>query len=475
MRQARGSLVLVLEGLALVGAGGACGGLPRVEYIAPGAADSSEFLVRTFEPANQPYSTDQVLYAISPDWTLLAIWTGDDTIELFDVATGLPAGPSLEGGFDVVRWWGDNLDFGHGQFLTFSTDGRLLFWAHNKKVVVWDVSTREVLLKQEIKGLRNRWEAMGAGVRVVPGGRFLVWTTDDGVVVWDSSSRRATSVPNEHGVCGFTSDGRLLAMTHSLWDLERGREVAAGVGGTCVGISPNGRYVATAGREGMGLWDIAGSRALPPFSARSSRHHAWSPDGRFLAFDSGDQDSEAGEIEVWDLEAEPRLHRVVPRGYRGSYDNLCRATLVITANGGLLSDTCAWTTNLWDLSQPSPRLMLSSDGPLPVETRAALWSGDGKLLVYEWGTGGMFNRKTGFGLWSIEGERSAGPRIAVRRYGWHGWLMQLSPDARLLASAAWGPGTDGKDGFMVQLWDLEAIMSADRGEAPQNAQGATSN
>ena len=39
-------------------------------------------------------------------------------------------------------------------------------------------------------------------------------------------------------------------------------------------------------------------------------------------------------------------------------------------------------------------------------------------------------------------------------------------DGQLLATAGWGPGADGKDGFVVQLWNVEALRAAARAETP---------
>lgn len=38
--------------------------------------------------------------------------------------------------------------------------------------------------------------------------------------------------------------------------------------------------------------------------------------------------------------------------------------------------------------------------------------------------------------------------------------MQISPDGRLLATAGWGPGADGRGGFVVQFWSVEALRAA---------------
>ena len=304
---------------ALAGAGGACAGVRPTGDLSPPAADTTPLLVRTFELRNQKSNAPAArAFAMDPEWTRLALPASDGTIQLFDVASGESAGPPLDGGTRTGI-----LTFDYEPFtFTFTSNGKLLVWSFGKKVVVWQVDSREILLKQEVDELK-------AGVSVVPGGRFLVWETDESTVLWDTSSRRV-STRLEGRLCDFSPDGRLLALAGSLWDyeyghllkkpvgasiwdLERGQPLVASLGGLCQGFSPDGRYVVVEGPTGTALWDVAGARALPAFRRLTDRvgrmiitRPVWSANGRFLAFTNGDF-----EVEVWDLEAVPPTHRVL--------------------------------------------------------------------------------------------------------------------------------------------------------------------
>jgi WD40 repeat protein len=171
----------------------------------------------------------------------------------------------------------------------------------------------------------------------------------------------------------------------SIWDLERGQPLVENLGGLCQGFSPDGRYVVVEGRTGTDLWDVAGGRALPAFRRLTDRvrrmiitRPVWSAGGRFLAFTNGDS-----EVEVWDLEAVPPTHRVLsePEREQPRTRSTCWPSLLLSHDGGLLSDACM-VTDLWDLSQPTSRRMLRT-GYLPTSLtqNPSVLSRDGRTLA----------------------------------------------------------------------------------------------
>jgi WD40 repeat protein len=469
----------------LAGAGGGLAAIPG--DLSPPAAETSPLPVRTFELQRRGrpligIDLNGLAFAIDPEWTRLAAPAKDGKVQLFDVASGEPAGPPLDGGFGL----GGQAFVGGPFTFTFTSNGKLLVWNWGKKVVVWQVDSREILLKQEVDDLK-------AGVSVAPGGRFLAWSTDKSTVVWDTSSR-SVSTRLEGRLCDFSPDGRLLALAGSLWDyeyarllkkpvggsiwdLERGQPLVENLGGLCHGFSPDGRYMVVESTTGTALWDVSGVRALPAFRHLTDRvrrmiidRPVWSANGRFLAFANGDLD-----VEVWDLEAVPPTHRILQEREIRYGGRACSPWLLLSHDGGLLSDAC-WVTDLWDLSQPAPRRMLRTGlilGPPimgPVGGRPSVLSRDGRTLAYTWGSGRRLlgGGDAGFGLWDVARGRAAGPRVKVRDLA----RMQFSPDGRLLATSGWGPGADGKGGPFVQLWSVEAIRAAGEGEMPDGQPAA---
>lgn len=460
----------------LAGAGGACAGVRLTGELSPPAADISPFLVRTFELRNQDSNAPAArAFALDPEWTRLALPASDGTVRIINVASGESDGPPLDGG---IRTGFMTFDYEPFTF-TFTSTGKRLVWSFGKKVVAWQVESREILLEQEV-------DEVTAGVSVAPGGRFLAWSTDRSTVVWDMSSR-GISTRLDGRLCGFSPDGRLLALAGSLWDYERGQPLkkpAGGsiwdlgrgqplvedLGGLCQGFSPDGRYVVVEGPAGTALWDVAGARALPAFRRLTDpvrgmivTRPVWNADGRFLAFTN-----RGSGVEVWDLEAVPPTHRVLSEAEREQPWTRGRClpspltSLLLSHDGGLLSDACM-VTDLWDLSRPTSRRMLRT-GYLPASLaqEPSVLSRDGRTLAYTWGSGRHLLGGGGFGLWDVASGRAAGPRIEVRDFA----RMQISPDGRLLATSGRGRGADGKSSFVVQLWNVDALRASGEGEIP---------
>ena len=107
--------------------------------------------------------------------------------------------------------------------------------------------------------------------------------------------------------------------------------------------------------------------------------------------------------------------------------------------------------------------------PTSLTQEPSVLSRDGRTLAYTWGSGRHLLGGGGFGLWDVATRRVAGPRIKVRNFA----RLQISPDGRLLATSGRAPGADGRDGFVVQLWSVEAIRAGGEGEMPGPAPAGT--
>jgi hypothetical protein len=190
---------------------------------------------------------------------------------------------------------------------------------------------------------------------------------------------------------------------------------------------------------------------------------AWSADGRFLAFLDGN-----GDVAVWDLRAEPLARRSLPSRRKGGCKvidadgrrlghrlHLPGSPQFVLANDGrVLCDSCQ-VTDIWDLSPPTPALMQRT-GLLPMTSGRPALSRDGRTLAYAWGRGQLLHGKEGFALWDAAGGGPLGPPIELGDPG----AMEFSPDGRLLATVGYGPTASGKKGFVVQLWNAEAMRAA---------------
>jgi WD40 repeat protein len=328
--------------------------------------DVSRFLVRTMPIGNLGSVTcNGRRYAINADWTLLAAPLDNGSVRLYDLATG-EALPPLEGGFKVGTFTYTYAVGVPPAHFGFSPDGRTLVWTWGKKIVRWDVASREVLERREVEG--SSW-----------GMSFSLFGGDLHQKVAVASPAPPTQGA---GPQAQSADGRLVAYVNANNDVEVQGEAGA-------------------------------ARVLP--SREKDKH------GRCTVFDNG----------------------------------LTGTQLLFSRDGRILCDSCR-VTDIWDLSESLPRLLVRT-GRLRDTAGRPVLSPDGRSLAYTWGTGGAFRGDGGFALFDAEGARRAGPYVEVKFMG----AMQFSPDSKYLATVGWVPGRGRKTDFEVQIWDVEALRSAE--------------
>jgi WD40 repeat protein len=305
-------------------------------------------------------------YAINADWTLLAAPQDSGSVRLYDLATGESL-PPLEGGFKVGTFTYTYADGVPQSHFGFSSDGRTLVWSWGKKIVFWDVASRQVLKREDVPG--SSW---GLGISLFGG---------------DLHQKVAVAFP------------------------------------------------------------------APPTSGAGSR--AESADGRLVAQVNRDND-----IEIQDATASAT--RVLPgrdkdkRGRCTVFDNgLTGTQLLLSRDGRILCDSCR-VTDVWDLSESVPRLVVRT-GRLRDTAGRPVLSPDGRTLAYTWGSGGSLRGDGGFALIDVESARRTGPFVEVRYMG----AMEFSPDSRFLATVGWVPGPGRKRDYEVQIWNVEAMRSAE--------------
>jgi len=227
-----------------------------------------------------PYTLAMLTLAFAPDGkTLASTGYGNNGIHLWDVQTQQQVG-SLTGHTKSI--WA----------IAFSPDGTLLASGGHRTdegIRLWDVQTQ-----QQVGELIGHLD-MTLGLAFSPDGKILASAggkRDKVVYLWDVETRSRVGVLGGHsahvGSIAFSPDGALLASTVywdntvHLWDVETqdhvkvlaGHDAADLGGGSKVGFSSDGKWLACGSENGVELWAVNLPGAFPRAYDPSPTHRA---------------------------------------------------------------------------------------------------------------------------------------------------------------------------------------------------------
>ncbi len=288
----------------------------------------------------------------SPDGTTLASRSADNTIRLWDVATGTPK-------YTLISWvtvrrtdrWGNLVETAASiHSIAFSPDGQTLVGVAGRTIRLWNVATGTT------KYTLIEHTADVNSVVFSPDGTTLASGSADGTIrLWDAATgKRKAKITvigsNIYGVV-FSPDGTTLASrsddnTIRLWDIATGALKHLLTAHTdnvyTIAFHPDGNTIASGGRDNtVHLWDVATGTVNHTLTAHTADVNSvvFSPDGQTLASRSEDE-----TIRIWDVATGTVQHTL--REHRRYI-----SSIAFSPNGQTLASASEDDTiRLWDVA-----------------------------------------------------------------------------------------------------------------------------
>lgn len=321
------------------------------------------------------HSSNVTSVAFSPDGKTVVSGSEDNTLKLWNVATGKEL-RTLSGHSSVVS------------SVAFSPDGKtVLSGSRDNTLKLWDVVTGKEL--RSFRGHINEITSVAYspnGKTVLSGsaGRLLkLWdvTTGKELRSFYGHTNAVTSVtyaPDGKTVLSGSWDSSLR-----LWDVQSGKELRSFRGHKnsveSVAYAPDGKTVLSGSVDGtLKLWDVETGAELHSFSGHSGRVYSWvnsvaySPDGRMVLSGSADE-----TLKLWDIATGKELRTLFVK--HPPWVSMNVTSVAYSPDGRtVLSGSEDKTLRLWDVA--TGRVLRSLSGNSST-TISVAYAPDGRAVL----------------------------------------------------------------------------------------------
>ncbi|MBI3822712.1 MAG: WD40 repeat domain-containing protein [Planctomycetes bacterium] len=379
----------------------------------------------------------QLPFVFSPDGRMLATIGGEEhCVHLWETATG-----QLRAKLPKI----------FGVSLAFSPDRRVLAVGNSEAIRLIDMLTQKDI--RALTGFPTKDHYGPGALAFSPDGKYLAGGgTDfhDVIRIWDTATGKVTRQINKQPAYGgpltFTRDGKGLIAANGpalrQWDVGTGKESILAETPRlelwCAAFSSDGKSLALAGANGVGLYAIDGYKEFKRLDEKWARVTAFMPDDKHLV-------TAGAKLSLFEISSGKKIRTFEGHKYGvTSVALLDRQTLISGSHDG--------TVRLWEIGTGVETGRIDSPwrdgnrGPLPVHAVAVV--PNSKFLACQSG-GNVF-------LWNTATKQVA---REFTGYHWDGYFggIAVSPDGRLLAGEGHG-----------DFWDKVFVHQIDGGKPARN-------